>query len=112
VKVIKKLHDLGFHVEAMLAPILPQDSTYLAEVLECAVERIFVKNFNETGKIGNLVRHEVLEIIQLHKWDFILTEEHAQVAVAAFADVLGKERVSRDQQEFLALSFYGGEVVA
>ncbi len=91
----------------MVAPVLPQDSRNLAEILDPIVDRVFLKSFNKSGVNGKWVRDDALGIIREQCLDNILTEEHARDATGAFQDMLCKGRVARGQAAFLNLESYG-----
>jgi hypothetical protein len=93
-------------VEAMIAPILPQDPGHLATLLEPFVTRVFIKGFGAVDKIRDYTRANAKKIIFDNGLSHILTPGYSKETHKAFSRVLGADRVFHGQDGFLDTSLY------
>ncbi|NMC04279.1 MAG: radical SAM protein [Candidatus Lokiarchaeota archaeon] len=101
IDVLRRLKNAGIHVEAIVAPLLPQDPAHLAAMLEPEVDRVVIKSVLDDGKNGKNLRPGASELLATRGWINATDQVFLANALKAYKKVFGDDRVGVGKEDFI-----------
>lgn len=100
-QILKVFKDNGFYTQAIIAPILPQNSESFARLLKPNVDRVVIKSFLDDGRNGKNIRPIAKKFITKNNYNYLLDVKYIQKTVKIFEKIIGKNKIDKGKEGFI-----------